>query len=81
MWAFLLPSVLLIFMYGATFHHVWVGTRFKIVLVIVAFLLLANFWSIVEGIAQMEILKHTDQNNFDTIYKWDCWTAVSIMFG
>ena len=71
-WMMILPSVLLLPMYAWTFFKVYVGSRFTIVLVMIALLFAGNVGNIVQGIGQYGVMLHHQRDNEETIFKWDC---------
>jgi len=61
-WTLLVTSLLTLPMYAVTFAKVWFGSRFKLVLVLIAFLFTANIGYFVGGIGQLELVKQQVPN-------------------
>ena len=55
-WSLLVPSALLLPVYAVTFHRVWNGTRYKLVLMLITLLTLASCFFFIFGIGQYGLL-------------------------
>lgn len=71
-WTLLVPSFLLLPGYGWTFYKVWVGTRFKLALLLVGLLIAAIVGFFIMGIGQYGVLLYKSD---DTIFTWICISA------
>ena len=80
-YSLLVPNALLMPIYGVTFRKVWIGTRFKLVLVLIGLLITASAAFFVLGIGQYGVVLHLDHSNFDTIFRWTCVSAIGGTFG
>ena len=49
-WSLMVPSAVLLPVYAVTFYKVWVGTRYKLVLVLNTLLFVANVGYLIQGI-------------------------------